>query len=333
MLQRRVADQHRRNARLRDHESLGELGQAARHAFLDQRLQLTRARHVAREVRSRTDRRDLLLGERVAIHRAGQRAAGQSPDDDRAHAGGLRPVEQAAIVEAGRALGHRPAGTGVQGVVDDLNRVEELRIDGLQECGGLSHAAEPDEAGLALLPELLQRRHHLVKGDLDIQLVPAVPGRQRIVELQQIDMVAAHAFQALLGRAGDQARDVGAVSRGQPELGADHDVGLQRLQDTPEIALGLAVAVAGGRVEVIDAGLDRPRHGTLLVRPGALGEQPAHRTRAVSEHRNLKARPAELAPLHCVLPCCDETAQPRLRRQALSMRTWPASLSTTTWLS
>jgi len=35
------------------------------------------------------------------------------------------------------------------------------------------------------------------------------------VKLQQVDMVPAHALQTLLGRAGDQARDVGAVRGGR----------------------------------------------------------------------------------------------------------------------
>ncbi len=79
---------------------------------------------------------------------------------------------------------------------------------------------------LPCLAELLQRGHHLVQRDLHVEIVAAVLGDQRIVELQQVDMVAAHALQALLGRLRDRLADIGASLRGQAHLGADHHVGI-----------------------------------------------------------------------------------------------------------
>ena len=72
----------------------------------------------------------------------------------------------------------------------------------------------------------------------------------------------------------DRLADIGAVLGRQPHLGADHDVGLERLQHAAEIALGLAVAVERRRVEIVDAGLDGARHGALLVAGRPLVNNP-----------------------------------------------------------
>ena len=73
-------------------------------------------------------------GKRVAVGRAAQGAAGQGADDDGARVDSLRLVEQTAIVEPWRAGRHRPAGAGIERVVDDLDSIEELRVDGAQQC-------------------------------------------------------------------------------------------------------------------------------------------------------------------------------------------------------
>ena len=102
----------------------------------------------------------------------------------------LARSSEPAIVEARRALGHRPAGAGVERVVDDLDGVERLRIDRLQDRRRLADAAEADEARLAGLLQLLQRRDDLVQRDLDIHAVVGVLGDQRIVQLEEIDVIA-----------------------------------------------------------------------------------------------------------------------------------------------
>ena len=167
----------------------------------------------------------------------------------------------------------------------------------------LADAAEADEARLAGLLQLLQRRHDLVQRDVDGQVVAGILGDQRIVQLEQVDVVAAEALQAVVHALRDRLADVGAMSAAQPELGAEDDIGLQRLQHAAEIALGLAVAVERRGVEVVDAGLDGARGGALLVGRRALGEQPADGAGAVAEHRDLEAGASEPALLHrLVLP-------------------------------
>ena len=104
-------------------------------------------------------------------------------------------------------------------------------------------------------------------------------------------------------------------SADEPDLGADDDIGLQRLEHTAEIALGLAIAVERRGVEVVDAGLDGARRGALLVGRRALGEQPADGAGAIAQHRDLETGASEPALLH-VSPPFDPTL--------------PASLSTTT---
>ncbi len=170
------------------------------------------------------------------------------------------------------------------------------------QCRRLADAAEADEARLAGLLQLLQRGRHLVQGDVDGELVAAVPGNQRIVQLEQVDMVAAHAAEAVVHALGDRLGHIGAVLGRQPHLGADHDVGLERLQHAAEIALGLAVAVERRRVEVVDAGLQSARHGALLIVRPALGHQPADSARTVAKHGNLKTRASQTSLLHRILP-------------------------------
>ena len=177
----------------------------------------------------------------------------------------------------------------------------------------LADAAQADEARLAGLLQFLQRRRHLGKGNIDGELVAAVLGDQRIVQLEQVDMVAAHALQAVVHALCDRLTDICAMLGAEPHLGADDDIGLQGLQNAAEIPLGLAVAIERRGVEVVDAGVDGPCHCAFLVGRRTFGEQPADCTGAIAQHRHFKpgtSQPALLhltphrygpCPLHCPL--------------------------------
>ena len=173
-----------------------------------------------------------------------------------------------------------------------------FEFDRLQDRRRLADAAEADEARLARLLQLLQRRDDLVQRDLDVHAVVGVLGGQRIVQLEEIDVIHAEARQALVHRLRDELGDPRAVGRLQPELGAEHDVGLQRLQHAAEIALGLAVAVERGGVDVVDAELDGARDRPLLVGRRALGHQAADGAGAEAEHGNFEAGAAQFTLLH-----------------------------------
>jgi hypothetical protein len=82
---------------------------------------------------------------------------------------------------------------------------------------------------------LVQRRHDLVQRDLDIHVVVGVLRHQRIVQLEQVDMIHAEAFQALVHAPRDGVGDVPAVGRLEPELGAQHHVGLPPLKMRPSV--------------------------------------------------------------------------------------------------
>ena len=114
-------------------------------------------------------------------------------------------------------------------------------------------------------------------------MIVGVLGDQRIVQLEEIDMVAPHALQAVLHALRDRLADIGAMLDAEPHLGADDHVGLQRLQHAAEVLLGFAVAVERRGVEVVDAGLYGARRGALLVGRPALGEQSADRSCAVAQ--------------------------------------------------
>ncbi len=145
-----------------------------------------------------------------------QRAASQGTDDDGAHVGGLCLVEQAAIVQPRSAGRHRTAGAGVECVVDDLDRIEELRLRRPAATRRrFADAAEADEACLAGRLELFHRGRHLLRAISMASLSPASWAVSGLWQLEEIDMVAAHALQALFHTARDGAGDIGAMVGGQ----------------------------------------------------------------------------------------------------------------------
>jgi hypothetical protein len=110
---------------------------------------------------------------------------------------------------------------------------------------------------------------------------------ERIVEMEDIDAVAAEAFEAGLEGGRHCRADAAAVCRCDAHLGGDDDVRLQLGQHPPEVGLGGAVAVERGGVEVVDAELERPRHRALLVARLAARHQSADRAAPERQDRHL----------------------------------------------
>jgi hypothetical protein len=161
----------------------------------------------------------------------------------------------------------------------------------------LADRREADEARLALLARLAQRRHDVAEHFLDAHRRAVGARPDHVVQLEHVDMIAPQAVEARLERGRDRGADVRALRR-HAHLGREHDLRLQAREHAPEIALRGAVAIGRGGVEMVDAGLERARHRALLVGGRAPGHQPADRAAAEGQHGNVEPRAAELAFLH-----------------------------------
>jgi len=73
----------------------------------------------------------------------------------------------------------------------------------------------------------------------------------------------------------------------------DEDGGLQRAERAAEVLLGLAVAIAGRGVEVVDAQLHRARHRALALGHAAPDQQAADVAAAKAERGHPQARASE----------------------------------------
>src|SRR5207344_1374310 len=98
VLHRRIADEDGRDRRLRDDIADRGFDQAVGVSLADQRLEAAGALDVAAIVRARTDRRRRRRAQRMALLGAADGAAGQYPDHDDAHIGGLGVAEQVAVI-------------------------------------------------------------------------------------------------------------------------------------------------------------------------------------------------------------------------------------------
>src|SRR5262245_29204472 len=89
------------------------------------------------------------------------------------------------------------------------------------------------------------------------------------------------------------------VAGRQPDLGADDHVRrFQFLQHTAKVLSRLAIAVQYRRVEVIDAGGDRPRDGPFLIGSIAAHHQTAHGAAAEAEYREPHSRAPKSPKFH-----------------------------------
>jgi len=172
-------------------------------------------------------------------------------------------------------------------------------LDGPVQRGGLAQAVDAPEARLARRVEPrkgLHRPPHVVHADPTA--VGPAPGRDGVVQLDQVHVVPAQTAEARLDRGGHRGRDVLVVRRGELDLGADQDIGFQLAQDVPQVGLGGAVAVDGRGVEVVDAQLDgaADRGDHLAAVP--LDEQAADCAAAEADDRDFQAGLAQRTILH-----------------------------------
>ena len=267
-------------------------------ALAHQRLEPLRALDVGRIVGARADRLDLRHRQRMAPVRARERAGGQHADADGAHARLVRDLHQALVVLRRVAGGNRHAGRRIERVVADLRHVEGTGAGHLQQHRRVAQRRDADVARLALLAHALEGRqrfvHELVEGD-------GVAGAARgdgVVAVEDVDMVAAEAFQACLQGRGDGVGGAAALSRHDAHLGGDDHLGLELGQHPAEVLLGLAVAVERRAVEVVDAELERARHRPLLVGGLAARHQAADRAAPERKDRDLESGLAKPSAFH-----------------------------------
>src|ERR1700722_6728018 len=131
--------------------------------------------------------------------------------------------------------------------------------------------------------------------------------------MEYVHLLLAHALQAGFKRLRHRGGDAIEVAWRNADLCADGHVGLQLREDTPKVLFRFAIAVLRGRVEVIDADLDRLRDSTLLIGWRATHHQAANSTAAKTENGKLQPCPAKCPKFHDRLQLfhCLNTAQPR----------------------
>src|SRR6185312_15959191 len=228
-----------------------------------------------------------------------ERAARQNANCDDAGAGFRRVLEKAAVVLPGIVRRQRFRRGWIEHVVDDLRAVEGAGIDDLLQRPRVADRGEAEKPRLALLAQFLESGHHLAEPLRDAERGTAAGVSDRIVQVKDIDVVPAQAFEAVLERLRDRIANASGIAWRQPDLGANHDIGrLERLQDAAEVLFGFAVAVLHGRVEVVDAGGERPRDRALLVGRRAAHHEPAHGAAAEAEQGQLHSGAPEYARLH-----------------------------------
>ena len=172
------------------------------------------------------------------------------------------------------------------------------------DCG------EPEETRLALMAQPLERRHHVTEHLSDAERFAAPSLGDRIVQMEDVDPIAAKPRQTGFERLRHGVGNVAEVGGRQPDLGADDDVGrFELLQDAAEILFGFAVAVLHRGVEVVHAGGERACDGALLVEWFAAHHQSADRAAAEAQHRKLHSGAAEYPHFRRSSVCAGGTAQ------------------------
>src|SRR6266436_6761177 len=203
----------------------------------------------------------------------------------------------------GIARWNRRAGAWIEDIIADLCGVEGARIDDPVKRGGVADRSDAKEADLALLPQSLEGRDDLTEHSLGGKAAVAAICSNMIVQLEQIDAIELQALQTRLQRGRDRRAGSAAFAVRNAHFSADHDVGLQTLDDASEITLGLAIAIHRGGIEIVNAELDRTGDRPLLVGGVAAHHQPADGTASEPEERNIEAGPAECASFHRLLRC------------------------------
>ena len=161
------------------------------------------------------------------------------------------------------------------------------------------------EAELAGLAQFIAGGHDFAEYALGVEAVAAGHLGDAVVQLEQIDMVAAEPLQAGIERRRDRRADAAIVGFRDAHLGAEVELRLQLGQDAAEVGLGSAVAIEGGGIEVGDAQFEGAGDGPLLVGRIALGHQAADGAATEGKDGDLHAGLAEFALLHGRSPLVD----------------------------
>src|SRR5690348_5286606 len=116
--------------------------------------------------------------------------------------------------------------------------------------------------------------------------------------MEDVHLFPAHALEAGFQRLRHRGGNTTEVGGLDADLCADGDVGLQLRQYPAKVLLGLAIAVLCGRIEVIDASLDRLRDCSLLIGRRATHHQATDSSAAKPENRKLQSCPAKIPLFH-----------------------------------
>ncbi len=103
------------------------------------------------------------------------------------------------------------ASARVEQIVADLRGIEGARIDDAVEIPSRAEPGDAEEADLALLAQALERRHHLAQHDLGGERPLPSVRRDPVVQLQEVDLVAAEPLQARLERRRHRRADLAVI--------------------------------------------------------------------------------------------------------------------------
>jgi hypothetical protein len=256
----------------------------------------------------------------VTLGRARQRAAGQHADADDANAGSLGGIEQSSVILCRIVRRQLLGGRWIEHVVDDLRAVEGAGIDHLMQRRGVADCRDPEETNLALLTQPLERRYHVAEHLSDAQRRSAPCFGNRIVQVKDVDPVKTQSRQAAFERHRYGVGNAVELALQQPDLGADGHIGwLQLLQNAAKVVFRFAIAVLHRGVEIVHAGGDRSRDGTLLVGGIAAHHDSAHCAAAEAQHRELHSGASKDPQLHrCSSDC--------MRADVVACRTRPSDI-------
>ena len=176
----------------------------------------------------------------------------------------------------------------------------------------VAHRGDAREPHLALIAQPLECRCDLLQHDPRRQRFTAAARRYRVVQMEDVDLLAPHALQACLERLDHRLGDAAKRCGRDANLGADHHIRLQLRQHATQVLFRLTVAVHCRGVEVVYPGLERARHSAFLIRRRAAHHQSAHRAATKAQDRDLQSGPSECPHFHChILPVVTaDTAPP-----------------------
>src|SRR5262249_21738613 len=133
----------------------------------------------------------------------GERSSGQDANANRTHALGRGAVDQQAKILARETLGHRIASTGIEQVIAHLHRVQQGRVDNLQERCRVAQPRDAVKAHLSVSLELPKGGdavfQYLLGSECRFSLTARRPALYDVVvELNQVHLFSRHADQTRL---------------------------------------------------------------------------------------------------------------------------------------